>query len=269
MNNLDLAIEAALHAGEEIMKVYNSEDFGIETKGDNSPLTKADKLSHEIIMNFLSKTEIPILSEEGKHLSYEERKNWKKLWIVDPIDGTNNYTGGRDSFSISLGLEYNNEIILGAVYLPKRDELFHAIKGNGAYLNEKPISVNNKENALESIITYSTYPGDEHKTESLNKKILDTFPKVKYFGFSDKKNLDETFGRGSMAAEFCYLACGRIDGLVRLKQKPWDVAGGSIIAKEAGAEMNNLQGKPCSVYEGDYVAANPKLLEKINNTING
>lgn len=261
---LNAAIFAARKAGKLLMNQLNS-----ATREDDlsNPSVKQDKDSELLILKIL-KDKFPehgFLGEEfGEHNPQAKHK-----WIIDPIDGTNNYTGGRDSFSVSIGLENNNEIILGVVYLPKRDELFHATKGNGAYLNEKPIHASNLENVLESIVTYSTYPGEEQKTESLNNKILSTFPKVKYFGFADKNNLDTTFGRGSMAAEFCYLACGRIDGLIRLKQKPWDVAGGSIIAKEAGAEMNNLQGKNCSVYEGDYIAANPQLLEKINNTING
>ena len=261
---LDAAIYATKEAGKLLMNQLSS-----AAREDNlsNPSVKQDKDSELLILKIL-KDKFPDHGFLGEEFGEQNPQAMYK-WIIDPIDGTNNYTGGRDSFSISIGLENNNEIILGVVYLPKRDELFHAIKGNGAYLNEKPICVNNRENPLESIITYSTYPGDEHKTESLNKKVLDAFPKVKYFGFSNKKNLDETFGRGSMAAEFCYLACGRIDGLVRLKQKPWDVAGGSIIAAEAGAEMNNLQGNSCSVYEGDYIAANPKLLEKINDTIQG
>ena len=260
---LDGAIFAAKEAGKLLM---NQLSFAAKEDDLSNPSVKQDKDSELLIIKIL-KNKFPDHGFLGEEFGEQNPQAMYK-WIIDPIDGTNNYTGGRDSFSVSIGLEYNNEIILGVVYLPKRDELFHAIKGNGAYLNEKSIHINNKENASESIITYSTYPGDEHKTESLNKKILDVFPKVKYFGFSDKKNLDKTFGRGSMAAEFCYLACGRIDGLIRLKQKPWDVAGGCIIAKEAGAEMNNLKGNSCSVYEGDYVAANPKLLEKINNIIN-
>ena len=85
---LETAILAALEAGKEILKIYHSGDFNIEIKGDNSPLTKADTASHKMIMRYLNKTEIPVLSEEGRAIDYRERKDWKKLWIVDPIDGT-------------------------------------------------------------------------------------------------------------------------------------------------------------------------------------
>ncbi|MCK4996784.1 inositol monophosphatase [Candidatus Pacearchaeota archaeon] len=259
---LSAAIFAAKEAGSMLMGQLES----ASSKDDlSNPSVKQDKDSELLILKIL-KEKFPnhgFLGEEfGEKNPIAEYK-----WIIDPIDGTNNYTGGRDSFSVSIGLENNKEIVLGVVYLPKRDELFYATKGNGAFLNEKQIKVSDRESNLESIVTYSTYPGEEEKTKILNDKILASFPKVKCFGFSDKKNLDETFGRGSMAAEFCYLACGRIDGLIRLKQKPWDVAAGSIIAKEAGAYMNNLEGKECSVYEGDYVAANPKLLDNIDKVI--
>ncbi len=265
---LDTAVIAAKESGKLLMKQLNSvtRKNSVTREDDlSNPSVKQDKDSELLILKIL-KNEFPDHGFLGEEFG-EKNPRAKYKWIIDPIDGTNNYIGGRDSFSVSIGLEHNNEIILGVVYLPKRKELFHAVKNNGAYLNGKIIHVNNSENILETIITYSTYPGEEQKTERLNKKILETFPRVKYFGFSDKKNLDPTFGRGSMAAEFCYLACGRIDGLIRLKQKPWDVAGGSIIAKEAGAKMNNLKGKNCSIYEGDYIASNPVLLKKINNII--
>jgi len=86
--NLEIAIKASLEAGKRIMEIYENEDFEVDFKGDDSPLTKADIASHEIIMEHLDKTGIPVLSEEGKDLSYAERKDWVTLWIVDPIDGT-------------------------------------------------------------------------------------------------------------------------------------------------------------------------------------
>ena len=87
MSNLKTAIEAALQAGKAILEIYHSGVFDIEIKGDNSPLTKADKASHKVIMSYLTKTNVPVLSEEGRAISYEERKEWNQLWIVDPIDG--------------------------------------------------------------------------------------------------------------------------------------------------------------------------------------
>ena len=88
---LHTAVEASIEAGKAILKIYHSGDFDVELKGDDSPLTKADIASHNVIISFLNKTNIPILSEEGKSISYDERKHWSKLWIVDPIDGTKEF----------------------------------------------------------------------------------------------------------------------------------------------------------------------------------
>jgi len=88
---LETAITAALEAGKVILDIYNSDDFEIELKGDNSPLTKADIASHNVIISYLKNTGIPVLSEEGKSISYNDRKDWNQLWIVDPIDGTKEF----------------------------------------------------------------------------------------------------------------------------------------------------------------------------------
>ncbi|MDB2631221.1 3'(2'),5'-bisphosphate nucleotidase CysQ, partial [Ulvibacter sp.] len=85
---LHTAINSALEAGKAILEIYHSGEFNVELKGDNSPLTRADTASHDVIMSYLETTEIPVLSEEGRDIPYQERKAWKQLWIVDPIDGT-------------------------------------------------------------------------------------------------------------------------------------------------------------------------------------
>jgi myo-inositol-1(or 4)-monophosphatase len=259
---LELAIYAAKKAGKFLI---NQHKFIKRKSNLKNSSIKQDKDSEMLIFKIL-KTKYPnhdFLAEE----SGKQNNKSKYKWIIDPIDGTNNYIDGRDTYSVSIGLEKNNQIVIGVVYLPKRDELFYAIKGKGAYLNGKLIKISNQNNISKSIIHYSTYPGYEHKTEQLNENILKSFPKIKYFSYINKKNIDPIWGRGSMAAELCYLACGRIDGLIRLKQKPWDVAGGCVIAKEAGAKMNNLKNKKCSIYEGDFIVANPNLLKKINKII--
>lgn len=259
---LEVAVIATKEAGGFLMEQFKF--INIKTNLKNLSI-KQDKEAEKLILKIV-KTKYPnhnFLCEESKN----PITNSKYKWIIDPIDGTNNYIDGKETFSVSIGLEKNNEIFLGVVYLPKRKELFYAIKGKGAYLNGKQIKVSCQTDISKSIVIYSTYPGCEKKTEYLNKKIIDFFPKITYFNYKNKKDIDLFWGRGSMAAEFCFLACGRIDALIRLKQKPWDVAGGCIIAKEAGAEMNNLKKKKCSIYEGDFIVANPILLKKINNII--
>ena len=101
---LNTAISAALEAGKSILEIYNSGEYDVEFKRDNSPLTRADKASHNIIMTHLIKTDIPVLSEEGKEIVYEERKNWKQLWIIDPIDGTKEFIKRQGEFTVNIAL---------------------------------------------------------------------------------------------------------------------------------------------------------------------
>lgn len=258
----DIAIKAAKEAGKLLMKKLGKQTIvGHQYETELCLLTKEDKETELKVVKII-KTAFPDHGFLGEEFG-EQNPNADYKWIIDPIDGTNNYIDGRDSFSISIGLEHNQEIILGVVYLPKREELFVAEKGKGATLNGKSLHVSDISDLSKAIVTYSTFPGHESETQILDAKVIKAIPNIKYFGYKQKKDLDPMFGRGSMAAEFCYLACGRIDGLIRLKQKPWDVAAGSLIASEAGAEMLNLMGKICSVYEGDYIAGNSKLLPKI------
>ena len=134
-------------------------------------------------------------------------------------------------------------------------------------MNGENIEVGDKEDLDEVVVTYSAYPGNEKENAVLNKRLSESIVNLKDFGFANVNKVDPVFGRGSMAAEFCYLACGRIDGIVRLKQKPWDVAAGSLIAREAGAEMNDLNLGVVSIYEGDYISANRSLLKKLNGVL--
>ena len=101
-SNLKVAITAALDAGKAVLEIYYSGNFNIEIKGDQSPLTKADLASHKIIISYLEKTNIPILSEEGDSITYNKRKNWSELWIVDPIDGTKEFIKKNGEFTVCL-----------------------------------------------------------------------------------------------------------------------------------------------------------------------
>lgn len=123
---LAIATRAALAAGVDIMKIYDdpSADFGIERKADNSPLTRADKAAHARIMTYLTPTDIPVLSEEGAHLPYDERRHWQRLWIVDPLDGTKEFIKRNGEFTVNIALVEDNTPVLGVIYVPVRKELY-------------------------------------------------------------------------------------------------------------------------------------------------
>jgi 3'(2'), 5'-bisphosphate nucleotidase len=133
---LPIAIHAAEEASLEILDVYNSSDFQAEAKGDNSPLTLADKKAHQCICALLEPTGLPILSEEGKSIPYEERKHWAYFWMVDPLDGTKEFIKRNGEFTVNIALIHKNQPVLGVVAVPVTGEVFYAAQGTGAYLKK-------------------------------------------------------------------------------------------------------------------------------------
>ena len=129
-----IAARAALKGGIEILEVYNNETAQVQTKGDDSPLTQADTRAHQTIMEILEPTCIPVLSEEGKHLPFEERENWSQLWIVDPLDGTKEFIKRNGEFTVNIALVENGRPIMGVVYVHVTGELYLGSKGQGLSL---------------------------------------------------------------------------------------------------------------------------------------
>ena len=135
LNYLYVAIRAAIDAGRAIMEIYDStkENIVVEWKADNSPLTQADKQAHKIISVILSATPFPVLSEEGKMIPFAERKKWKTLWIVDPLDGTKEFIKRNGEFTVNIALVKEGVPVMGVIYIPVREELYFATETLGAY----------------------------------------------------------------------------------------------------------------------------------------
>lgn len=131
---LKSAITAAELANIEILKVYHSNDFQAEAKGDNSPLTLADRKAHAVIESVLKQTNFPILSEEGKNIPYTERKDWEYFWLVDPLDGTKEFLKKNDEFTVNIALIHKGVPVLGVVSVPVSGDTYYASKGVGAFL---------------------------------------------------------------------------------------------------------------------------------------
>lgn len=132
-NEYSIAVQAALEAGQAIMEVYGTGDFGIEVKADHSPLTLADKRAHEIIVSHLAATSLPVLSEEGQHTPYGERSAWKRFWLVDPLDGTREFISRNGEFTVNIALVEESKSMFGVVYAPVINELYVGIPGRGAF----------------------------------------------------------------------------------------------------------------------------------------
>lgn len=150
MNNLlQIAIQASLHAGKAIMEIYATDDFGIERKSDDSPFTKADRAAHNVIMEHLTPTRIPVLSEEGKDIPYAERKDWKQLWIIDPIDGTREFIKRNGEFTVNIAIVENQIPVLGVIFVPVKNELYFSTQELGAFKASNISDYNNLEDIKE------------------------------------------------------------------------------------------------------------------------
>ena len=242
--NLKIAIEASVKAGKKILEIYNSDDFIIEYKSDESPLTLADKSSDEIIKNALKISNIPVLSEEGNILDYQQRKDFKHLWIVDPLDGTKEFVKKNHEFTVNIALIENQKPILGVIYAPALSLLYFSEENFGSYKLDLNVSTSidldfNKALKLPIIkneTKYSVLTSRSH----LDKETLNYIKNLKNF----KTNVD-TIAVGS-SLKFCLLAEGKANCYPRFSPcMEWDTAAGQIICKEAGFEVidqiNNIE----------------------------
>ncbi|MGN1244458.1 MAG: 3'(2'),5'-bisphosphate nucleotidase CysQ, partial [Alloprevotella sp.] len=133
---LELVIQTALEAGRAIMQVYENpeNDWQVERKADNSPLTLADRRSHAVIAAALAQTPYPVLSEEGEHRPYAEREAWHTLWVVDPLDGTKEFLKRNGEFTVNIALVRHGVPVMGVIYAPVLGRLYAAAEGHGAFV---------------------------------------------------------------------------------------------------------------------------------------
>jgi len=222
----------AKKAGDEIMKIYK-QDFKVDYKKDNSPLTKADIKSNEIITESLKDLYpgIPILSEENKEVPYNIRRKWEYFWLIDPLDGTKEFVKKNGEFTVNIALIHKNTPVLGVIYAPALEILYYAQKEKGAFKQEKgditkklPIYSNsNNNNSLKVIVSKSHYNQE-----------------TKYFVNNLKNQYKKTikFIRIGSSLKLCLIAEGKADIYPRLAPTmEWDTAAGQIIVEQAGGEV--------------------------------
>ena len=215
---LAVAKEAALSAGKEILAIYNTDDFDVDFKSDESPLTKADKKGHEVIVSFLEKTNLPILSEEGTSIPFAERKNWKQYWCVDPLDGTKEFIKRNGEFTVNIALIENGVPILGVVYVPVLGKLFYGLKDQGAWL---------EMDATKSTLDLKTTPSDlaeVKKQDALRIVASRSHLSKETQDFIDELSNPSTVSMGS-SLKFLVLAEGKADIYPRFAPTmEWDTA---------------------------------------------
>jgi 3'(2'), 5'-bisphosphate nucleotidase len=244
------AIQTSIVAGNAILDVYRS-DFAVEYKTDSSPLTLADKKSHEIIVSHLFEFKIPILSEEGKSTPYEQRKAWDQLWVVDPLDGTKEFIKRNGEFTVNIALVEKNQPVLGVIFVPDKETLYFAAAGLGAYkLDNKPAlellnsthSTAKESELLNKIIEHAArmpvHPSPSPVYTIVGSRSHSTPELQEYVEDKRRKYGDVDFIAAGSSLKFCVVAEGWADIYPRLgPTMEWDTAAGQAIAENAGGKV--------------------------------
>ncbi len=230
---LNDVIKVAKQAGDAILEIYNSDDFDVQLKGDDSPLTKADLAAHNVIVSFLEAqySHIPCLSEESSGITFEQRKQWSELFIIDPLDGTKEFIARNGEFTVNIALVKNGKCVLGVIYVPVADVLYYAADGIGAFKQEQ------------------NHPAEKIQVRSLlQKEGHNHFTVVasRRHGLDKVETLCQNFAsydltsRGS-SLKMCMVAEGSADFYPRLAlTSEWDTAAAQAIVEQAGGKIVQL-----------------------------
>jgi 3'(2'), 5'-bisphosphate nucleotidase len=244
-NLLLTAIKASLKAGKAILKVYHSSEIEITIKSDNSPLTLADRNAHFEIDKILSKSKLPILSEEGKNIRYETRKHWEYYWLVDPLDGTKEFIKHNGEFTVNIALINDSTPILGVIYAPVQDKMYFASRSRGSYriddFSKLKYAINDLNFLIKSAINLNVKHNKSNFQVIASRSHL--YPKTVEFINKIKKqhNNIEYLSKGS-SLKFCLIADGEADLYPRFgPTMEWDTAAGHAIVQFSGGNVLDFE----------------------------
>ena len=236
---------AARSAGEVLKQKFGNVHH-IGKKGEIDLVTEADIAAEKIILEMLSK-HFPKDNIQSEEAGVQDLSS-NRTWIVDPLDGTTNFAHGFPFFAVSIGLEIDAEIVLGIVYNPVMDEFFEARKGEGAFLNDKPIHVSNARNLSDSLLA----TGFPYDIRERSNRIFERFRTMVLASRGVRR-------AGSAAIDMCYVASGRLDGLWEENLKPWDTAAGVVVVSEAGGKLSTCDGRAFTPSQQSLVACTPMI----------
>ncbi|MGR3486322.1 MAG: inositol monophosphatase family protein [Paracoccaceae bacterium] len=256
--NLNVMIKAARVAARKLVRDFGEvEELQVSQKGPGDFVSRADREAETTIREMLTEARptYGFLGEEGRET---EGKDPTRRWIVDPLDGTTNFLHGLGHWAVSIALEHKGQIVAGVVLDPVKNELFHAERGDGAWLNGKRLRVSARGRMIEAIFaTGVPFGGRSDLPETLQDlaRLMPAVAGVRRFGAA---SLDLT-----------YVAAGRYDGFWERRLKPWDIAAGLLIASEAGALVEAVDASEDPLVSGDPLVANPEIFEKFAKVIRG
>lgn len=256
-NYLHVAIQAARCAG-RIHKKYFRGSFKVEEKTSSFDLlTAVDRQAEKAVVSLIRKhfPEHNILAEEN---IYKGRPS-EYTWIIDPLDGTNNFVSGLPIFAASVALAFRGRVIAGAVYDVSREELFYAQKDKGAFLNGKRIGVSLTDSLKKSVLVTGFY-------YDRGRQMLKTLEIIKRFLFKHILGLRRL---GAASLDLCYVASGRVAGFWEFELSPWDFAAGKLFIEEAGGKVSGEHGEEVSPMRKSFiVASNGKIHQQMLSVIN-
>ena len=256
---INIMAAAAVKAARSLIRDFNEvEHLQVSQKGPGDFVSAADLRSEKIIRQELQKgrPDFSFLMEEGGEISGADQRH---CWIIDPLDGTTNFLHAIPHFCISIGLEFDGEMIAGVIYDPIKDELFHAEKGKGAFMNDRRIRVSSRSELGVALLA----------TTGRSKPKVDQMPSTLFL--EKKIQLSrKTAGirnYGASALDLAYVAAGRFDGFFGYKLAPWDMAAGILLVREAGGYVEEISGKGSLFETGSLLASNSKLNELIKKEL--
>lgn len=252
---VNTAIEAVRVAGNIIVRALGRLDtIKVAEKHPNDFVTEIDQRVEQEIITIIKKAypSHGILAEEGGEIKGDDY-----LWIIDPIDGTRNFMHGFPHFAVSIALAYKNKIEHGLIYDPLLQELFIASRGKGAHLNDRRIRVSTRKNLSECLLGTGFAYRHSNPLNPIPSKILAAILPI----CADIRRA------GAATLDLAYVACGRLDGFWELGLKPWDIAAGILLIKEAGGLVCDPFGGEDYYKTGNVIAANPVILRQFLKTI--
>lgn len=254
---INIAVQAARTAGNLIIRAADRLDLvKVQEKTPNDYVTEVDRQAERDIINIIRKKHPhhSILAEESGELI---GKNHDTIWIIDPLDGTRNFIHGFPHFAVSIAISIKGKIEHGVIYDPVRQELFTASRGKGAKLNDRRIRVS-KHTLLEECLLGTGFPYRHSQAyQDAYVKCLQTL--IPQTG--------DIRRAGAATLDLAYVAAGRLDGFWELGLKPWDLAAGTLMIKEAGGIVSDVEGTDDYMKSGNVVAGNLKILKLLLNTV--
>ena len=256
---LDIAKTAAKEAGKVVMEIYDSGDFKSYQKDDDSPVTSADYKANEVILAILQREtpHIPIMSEESENGTLAERKDWQRYWLIDPIDGTQEFIARSGDFAVNIALVENNQPIIGVIYWPPGETLYFASKDNGAFKESE------SENKQIFVRKFEDPENDAVMIAISRRQARENVMR----SMSDHRTY-QTYPTGSCSLKSCFIAEGKADVFLRLGiTGEWDTGASQCIVSEAGGNILAHDFSPLSYNERNSVT-NPDFIVMGDQRVN-